>query len=126
MLSRPFGRTGISLSEIGFGAWGIGKSMWVGAKDVDSLRALHRAMDLGVNFIDTARVYGMGHSEQLVGLAVREHDAYVNVATKVAPKNMRWPASTQTPSDGQQLTPELLEELREHAWPRNFYEPRRV
>ena len=97
MLSRPFGKTGISLSEIGFGAWGIGKSMWVGAQDADSLRALHRAMDLGINFIDTARVYGMGHSEQLVGRAVREHDGYVNVATKVAPKNMRWPASAETP-----------------------------
>ena len=97
MLSRPFGKTGISLSEIGYGAWGIGRSMWVGAKDADSLLALRRAIDLGINFIDTARVYGMGHSEKLVGQAVREHDGYVNVATKVAPRNMRWPASAETP-----------------------------
>ncbi len=96
MLTRPLGKTGIGLSEIGFGAWGIGKSMWVGAKDTGSLQALHRAMDLGINFIDTARVYGMGHSEQLVGLAVRERDEYIHVATKVAPKNMRWPASAET------------------------------
>jgi aryl-alcohol dehydrogenase-like predicted oxidoreductase len=91
MRYRPLGRTGLSVSEIGYGAWGIGGSMWIGAQEDESVRALHRAIDLGVNFIDTAR--GYGESERIVGAVVREHsrdDLYV--ATKVPPKNRVWPA----------------------------------
>ena len=64
---RTLGRTGMEVSEIGFGAWGIGKGLWVGAEDGESTRAIHRAVDLGLNFIDTALGYGQGHSEKLVG-----------------------------------------------------------
>ena len=64
---RTLGKTDLSVSEIGYGTWGIGKSGWIGAKDTDSLVALHRAIDLGLNFIDTALAYGEGHSEQLIG-----------------------------------------------------------
>src|SRR5919202_1401533 len=92
MHKRRLGRTGFEVSEIGYGAWGIGGSMWLGAEDQESLRALHRAMDLGVNFIDTALGYGDGHSEELVGRAVRERDEHVYVATKIPPKNGTWPA----------------------------------
>jgi aryl-alcohol dehydrogenase-like predicted oxidoreductase len=92
MNRRPLGRTGIEVSEIGYGAWGIGGSQWGGAEDQESLQALHRAMDLGVNFIDTALAYGHGHSEQLVGRAVKERDERIYVATKVPPKNLQWPA----------------------------------
>jgi aryl-alcohol dehydrogenase-like predicted oxidoreductase len=88
---RPLGRTGLSVSEIGYGAWGIGASMWVGAEEDESVRALHRAIELGVNFIDTAR--GYGDSERIVGQVVREHSGEpVYVATKVPPKNGIWPA----------------------------------
>jgi aryl-alcohol dehydrogenase-like predicted oxidoreductase len=80
------------VSEIGYGAWGIGKSMWLGAEDDESLAALNRAVDLGVNFIDTALAYGNGHSEQLVGQVAREREERIVVATKIPPKNMRWPA----------------------------------
>jgi aryl-alcohol dehydrogenase-like predicted oxidoreductase len=90
---RPLGRTGLQVSEVGYGAWGIGQSMWIGAEDEESLRALNRAIDLGLNFIDTALGYGDGHSEQLVGRTVRERSETVYVATKIPPKNMRWPAS---------------------------------
>jgi aryl-alcohol dehydrogenase-like predicted oxidoreductase len=55
MRYRPLGNTGLQVSEIGYGAWGIGGSMWVGAREDESVRALHRAIELGVNFIDTAR-----------------------------------------------------------------------
>jgi aryl-alcohol dehydrogenase-like predicted oxidoreductase len=89
---RTLGRTGLQVSEIGYGAWGIGKSMWLGADDDESIRALHKAIDLGLNFIDTARVYGNGHSEQLVGQVVRERSETVYVASKVPPKNFQWPA----------------------------------
>jgi aryl-alcohol dehydrogenase-like predicted oxidoreductase len=92
MNKRRLGRTGLEVSEIGYGAWGIGGTMWLGAEDQESLQALHRAMDLGVNFIDTALGYGDGHSEELVGRAVRERDEHVYVATKIPPKNGTWPA----------------------------------
>jgi aryl-alcohol dehydrogenase-like predicted oxidoreductase len=89
---RRLGRTGLSVSEIGYGAWGIGGSMWLGAEDQESLKALNRAVDLGVNFIDTALVYGDGHSERLVGKVVRERDERIVVASKIPPLNRRWPA----------------------------------
>jgi aryl-alcohol dehydrogenase-like predicted oxidoreductase len=92
MRYRRLGRTGLEVSEVGYGAWGIGQSQWLGAEDDESLRALHRAIDLGLNFVDTALAYGRGHSEQLVGQVVRERDERVYVATKVPPKNQRWPA----------------------------------
>jgi aryl-alcohol dehydrogenase-like predicted oxidoreductase len=90
---RPLGKTGIEVSEVGYGAWGIGQSMWIGADDTESLRALDRAIDLGLNFIDTALAYGDGHSERLVGRTVRSRAETVHVATKIPPRNMRWPAS---------------------------------
>lgn len=90
MRYRKLGRSGLSVSEIGYGAWGIGASSWVGATEDESVRALHRALDLGVNLIDTAR--GYGESERIVGRVVRERpDGEVLVATKVPPKNQMWP-----------------------------------
>jgi aryl-alcohol dehydrogenase-like predicted oxidoreductase len=94
---RPLGRTGRRVSALGFGAWGIGGQMWIGARDAESLRALHRAADLGVNLFDTALVYGSGHSEQLVGRFVRERREEVLVATKVPPLDRVWPARAATP-----------------------------
>ncbi|QIN82518.1 aldo/keto reductase [Rubrobacter tropicus] len=89
---RKLGRTGIEVSEVGYGAWGIAGDAWLGAKDEESLKALNRAVDLGLNFIDTALAYGEGHSERLVGKVVAERDEDIYVATKVPPKNLRWPA----------------------------------
>jgi aryl-alcohol dehydrogenase-like predicted oxidoreductase len=89
---RRLGATGLEVSEVGFGAWGIGQSQWIGARDDESLRALERAIDLGLTFIDTALGYGEGHSERLVGQVVRGRDERVVVATKVPPKNRQWPA----------------------------------
>jgi aryl-alcohol dehydrogenase-like predicted oxidoreductase len=92
MLYRKLGRTGFSVSEIGYGAWGIGGKQWLGGEDPESLRALHRAIELGLNFIDTALAYGDGHSERLVGEVVRQTGHKIYVATKVPPKNRLWPA----------------------------------
>ncbi len=94
---RTLGRTGLSVSEIGFGAWGIGRSLWVGAEDGESIRALNRAIDLGLNFIDTALGYGEGHSERLVGEVVRSRPETVHVSTKIPPKNREWPARDEVP-----------------------------
>ncbi|MFD5041242.1 aldo/keto reductase [Streptomyces sp. NPDC058377] len=91
MRYRELGRSGLRVSEIGYGAWGIGASSWVGATEDESVRALNRAVDLGVNFIDTAR--GYGESERIVGRVVRERSGDdILVATKVPPKNRTWPA----------------------------------
>jgi aryl-alcohol dehydrogenase-like predicted oxidoreductase len=89
---RKLGRTGLEVSEVGYGAWGIGKSQWMGAEDDESLRALNTAIDLGLTFIDTALGYGEGHSERLVGQTVRGREETVHVATKIPPKNRVWPA----------------------------------
>ncbi len=92
MRDRRLGRTGLEVSEIGYGAWGIGGAQWGGADDDESIQALHRAIDLGLNFVDTALAYGGGRSERLVGQVVRERPETVYVATKVPPKNRIWPA----------------------------------
>ncbi|MBI5666459.1 MAG: aldo/keto reductase [Chloroflexi bacterium] len=82
MQYRELGRTGWKVSEISFGAWAIG-SAWGEVDDRESLAALHRSIDLGVNFIDTADVYGDGHSERLIAQVKRERPGEeIIVATK--------------------------------------------
>jgi len=78
---RELGRTGWQVSEVSFGAWAIG-SAWGQVDDRESIAALHRAIDLGVNFIDTADVYGDGHSERLIAQVLKERPEVVRVATK--------------------------------------------
>ena len=82
MQYRELGRTGWKVSVIGFGAWAIGGDVWGNTDDAESMRAMHRAVDLGVNFIDTADVYGDGHSERLVGRLRKERKDEIIVATK--------------------------------------------
>ena len=78
---RELGRTGWKVSDISFGAWAIGGS-WGAVDDSESLAALHKAIDSGVNFIDTADVYGMGRSERLIAQLKRERREEIVVATK--------------------------------------------
>lgn len=99
MRYRKLGRTGLEISEIGYGAWGIGGTQWLGNDDQESIRALHRSFELGLNFIDTALAYGDGHSEKLVGKAVKKSAHQVFIATKIPPQNRIWPASPDTPID---------------------------
>src|SRR5436190_22731507 len=81
MKYREQGRTGWKVSEISFGAWAIG-GMWGAVEDRESLAALHRALDLGVNFFDTADVYGDGRSERLLGQLRKERREAFYIATK--------------------------------------------
>ena len=81
MQYRELGRTGWNVSTISFGAWAIGGT-WGNVKDDESLSALHRALDLGVNFFDTADVYGDGRSEQLLAKLRKERGEIFYVATK--------------------------------------------
>ncbi len=92
MRYRRLGRTNWEVSEIGYGAWGIGGTQWLGGTDDESVAALRTAIDLGLNFIDTALAYGDGHSEQLAGQVARGIGKRLYIATKVPPKNQLWPA----------------------------------
>jgi len=87
MQTRTLGRTGLKVSEIGFGAWGIGGNAhgnsYGPTEDAESIAAVRRAIDMGVNFFDTADVYGSGHSEEVLGEALRARRDNVYVATKV-------------------------------------------
>ncbi len=78
---RNFGRTGWQVSEISFGAWALGAD-WGHVSDEDALDALHAALDEGINFIDTADVYGDGRSERLIAQLLKERSQQVYVATK--------------------------------------------
>lgn len=85
MNTRQLGTDGPLLSEIGFGAWAVGgpwKYGWGAVDDAESVRAIHRALDLGINWIDTAAVYGLGHSEEVVGKALTGRRDGVLIATK--------------------------------------------
>jgi aryl-alcohol dehydrogenase-like predicted oxidoreductase len=82
MRYQTLGRTGFEVSRVSFGAWAIGGT-WGTVDDAESLRTLHRALDLGVNFFDTADVYGDGHSERLLAQLRRERREPFWVATKV-------------------------------------------
>jgi aryl-alcohol dehydrogenase-like predicted oxidoreductase len=91
MRYRTFGRTGWPVSDIGYGMWGI--AGWTGSDDEESMQSLHRSVELGCNFFDTAWAYGQGHSEKLLGQLVRAYpDKKLYIASKIPPKNFKWPA----------------------------------
>jgi aryl-alcohol dehydrogenase-like predicted oxidoreductase len=98
MQTRKLGNSDLKITPVGIGAWAIGGSGWQFAwgeqDDADSIAAVHRALDLGVNWIDTAAVYGMGHSEEVVGSALKQwRGAKPYVFTKCV---MRWDAEGKT------------------------------
>jgi aryl-alcohol dehydrogenase-like predicted oxidoreductase len=91
MRYRTLGRTGLAVSEVGYGMWGL--AGWTGSDDRESIESLRRAVELGCTFFDTAWGYGAGHSETILGRVVREHPEHrLVVATKIPPKNFTWPS----------------------------------
>ncbi|HEU4435084.1 MAG TPA: aldo/keto reductase [Pyrinomonadaceae bacterium] len=108
MKYRRFGRTGWEVSEMGYGMWGM--ASWSNSSDDESLRSLQAAVELGVNFFDTAYAYGQGHSENLLGQIVRSNPGKrLYTASKIPPKTLQWPA----PSDStlaQSYPPDHVEE----------------
>lgn len=96
MQYRALGNTGLQVSVIGIGSWAWG-GLWGPRDDRTALEALRRAVDLGVNFMDTALLYGEGHSERLIGKALPALPRRPVVATKIPPKNYEWPAKSSTP-----------------------------
>jgi aryl-alcohol dehydrogenase-like predicted oxidoreductase len=89
--TRALGNSDLHLTPIGFGAWAIGggnwEFAWGAADDDESIRAIHRALDGGINWIDTAAIYGLGHSEEIVGQALKGRSQKPYVFTKCS---MRW------------------------------------
>ncbi|MFP4581261.1 MAG: aldo/keto reductase [Candidatus Sumerlaeia bacterium] len=87
MLYRKLGNSGIEASVVTLGAWAIGGWMWGGTEEQDAIRGIHAAIDNGINMIDTAPIYGMGRSEELVGKAIADRRDKVLIATKCG---LRW------------------------------------
>lgn len=98
MQTRKLGYTDLHLSTVGLGTWAIGGGGWAYGwgpqDDADSIRTIQRALDLGINWIDTAAVYGLGHSEEIVGQAIRGRRDQVVIATKCG---LVWDEGSTTP-----------------------------
>jgi len=106
---RRFGRTGWRVSEIGYGMWGMGGD-WKGSDDEAALRSLHRAVELGCNFFDTAWAYGSGHSERLLNRILKAYPGErLYTATKIPPKNRQWPSRREFTLDDC-FPPEYIDE----------------
>lgn len=89
MRYRPLGPTGFQVSVVSLGTWAIGGTDWGRVDDGDSIKAVHRAVDLGINLIDTAPLYGNGHAEEVLGEALKGVRKDVYVATKCGPVEER-------------------------------------
>ncbi|WP_125077390.1 aldo/keto reductase [Pseudoxanthomonas sp. SGT-18] len=129
MRSRPFGRSGHTVGEIGFGAWAIGAA-WGTVDDRDSIAALHAALDAGLDFIDTADVYGDGHSERLIARVLKERGGKRPfVATKAGRRLPRQEVAGYTAQNLQEwvdrsrrnLEMETLDLLQLHCPPTDAY-----
>lgn len=90
MEKRQLGKSGIEITPIIMGTWQAGKKMWVGIEDSESIKAIRKAVELGINTIDTAEVYGDGHSERIVGEAIKGVRDRVVIATKVFANHLKY------------------------------------
>lgn len=113
MDKKQLGNSDLQLSPIGFGAWAIGGGDWAFSwgpqDDNDSIAAIHKAIDLGVNWIDTAAVYGLGHSEEVVGRAIKSASRKPYVFTKCA---MVWDENREITNSLKQIRREVEDSLR--------------
>jgi aryl-alcohol dehydrogenase-like predicted oxidoreductase len=113
METRQLGNSDLHLTAIGFGAWAIGGGDWAFAwgpqDDNDSIAAIHRALDLGVNWIDTAAVYGLGHSEEVVAKAVKTSPHKPYLFTK---SSMVWDDKKEITNSQKQIRREVEDSLR--------------
>lgn len=104
---RQLGSSDLRVSPIIFGAWAIGGWLWGGADDHEAIPAIHAAIDSGINMIDTAPIYGFGHSEEVVGRAIKGKRNKVLIATKCGPRIDRTDgvyAMETTGPDGREVT----------------------
>jgi aryl-alcohol dehydrogenase-like predicted oxidoreductase len=110
---KKLGNSDLELTTIGFGAWAIGGGDWAFAwgpqDDNDSIAAIHKALDLGINWIDTAAVYGLGHSEEVVAKAVKSSSHKPYIFTKCA---MVWDEKREITNSLKQIRREVEDSLR--------------
>lgn len=136
MLYRTLGKTNLKVSAIGFGAWAIGGDMWGPQDDKDSIAAINKAIDLGVNFIDTALAYGKGHSEKVIGGVLKERRLKrenIIIATKIPP--LMWIPGPDSHSDDafpeekiissveqslRNLNIDYIDLIQLHSWRKNW------
>ncbi len=90
---KDFSKSNVKVSLLGYGGWGIGKSIWIGADDEESKKSLNLAIENGVNFFDSAFVYGNGHSEKLIGEVEKESGKELFITSKIPSKKYEWPAA---------------------------------
>ena len=113
MEMKLLGNSDLELTRIGFGAWAIGGGDWAFAwgpqDDAESIEAIHRALDLGINWVDTAAVYGLGHSEEIVGKALKATSAKPYVFTKCA---MLWDEKREIRRSLKQIRQEVEDSLK--------------
>jgi len=113
MQTKQLGNSDLHISPIGFGAWAIGGADWAHAwgpqDDNDSIAAIHRAIDLGINWIDTAAVYGLGHSEEMVGQALKTVTTKPYIFTKCS---MLWDSKREIYQSMKQIRQECEASLR--------------
>jgi len=111
--TKTLGNSDLALTRIGFGAWAIGGGDWQFAwgpqDDQESIEAIHRALDLGINWIDTAAVYGLGHSEEIVGKALKSTSAKPYVFTKC---EMIWDETREIKRSMKQIRREVEDSLK--------------
>ncbi len=131
MRYRSFGSTGWQVSEIGFGAWQLGGD-WGDTDDATSIRTLHHAFERGINFVDTAQMYGRGRSESIVGEALQQwRGGRIYVGTKVQPtvwpgpdddapamrgRYPRWHLRAEVEASLKRLQVERIDLLQLHCW----------
>jgi aryl-alcohol dehydrogenase-like predicted oxidoreductase len=110
---RKLGNSDLELTRIGFGAWAIGGGDWAFGwgpqDDADSIEAIHRAIDLGINWIDTAAVYGLGHSEEVVGKALKSASSKPYIFTKCS---MVWNEQREITNSMKQIRREVEDSLK--------------
>jgi myo-inositol catabolism protein IolS len=88
MEQRRLGGSPVSVSQIGLGTWAMSGAFWGAADDAESVRVIHRALDVGITLIDTAEAYGQGHAEEVVGAALAGRREKAVIATKVAASHL--------------------------------------
>jgi len=99
MEQNRLGRSPVSVSQIGLGTWGMSGAFWGAADDAESVRVIHRALELGITLIDTAEAYGKGHAEEVVGAALAGRREGAVIATKVAASHLD-PREVETALEG--------------------------
>ncbi|MCD6519598.1 MAG: aldo/keto reductase [Anaerolineae bacterium] len=121
MKKREIGSTGIQVSVIGLGCWPMGGDYWGGTDDQESIRTIHRALELGINLFDTAPGYGKGHSEEIVGKGLKKYRNKAIISTKVSGNLTPESIKSQLKSSLERLQTEYIDIYFIH-WP-NRREP---